>query len=274
VDELAAWIGAAAQAVVGFAALGSLAAAAALALRLLRLRRQRPADAGWAREVAARLTALDGPFEVDGEGHVRGLLGGRASVFARTAQGVGVAVVRLQVPTPDPEPGADGRAGLRLPPTPTGERVAARWVQVWQAGLRPEQAPALAARALSLARAADAQATAPWELYADQHGLNFRPSDARRPCTIRGEVGGVPVHVELTRTREPQVQTVIVAGLPRRGLGPALVDVGGLLQRYQDAELVDDTVRIRIPGLVTDGLAERVADAVALARAFAGGARG
>ena len=146
-------------------------------------------------------------------------------------------------------------------------------------------APALLARALSLAAAAEQQQTAPWALFAGQRGLDFRASRQGESCAIEGEVGGVPVHIHLDGTHKPPVRTVIVAAFPRRSraqvragkpsagaAGSMSLELADLLSRYEDAEVGDDSIRLHLPGMVVDDLDERISEAVALARALASSA--
>lgn len=255
---------------------------ALLAGTLIHLRRQRPQkDPVWAARVCARMSASnDEDFRVDGEGHVRGLLHGRPAVVGLDSQRKTVVILRLTMPVPDPE--APERPSLRGLPSPDGHRVGRQWVQYWRAGVDADEVPQLAAEALGLARAVEAQASAPWALFAGQNGLAFHEGRDNRPCFMQGEFDGVQVRVQLDGLREPPLRTLIVAGRRQRGRVQRILtgtqvltgatDMGALLSRYEDAEIDEDTVKIAIPGMVVDDLGERLRDAVAMARALARGA--
>jgi hypothetical protein len=189
-------------------------------------------------------------------------------------------VVTLHVPLDH----MDGprRPNLRLPRDGSDHRFGARWVQVWTDSAEPSAVPPLLARALTLARAAEEQQTAPWALFAGQRGLAFKASRQGEPCAIEGEFGGVPVHIRLDGAQKPPVKTVIVAAFPRRRFRNAsstggsmetiAIDLPDLLQRYQDAEVEDGTVRLQLDGMVVDNLEQHLNEAILLARAFASSA--
>lgn len=249
-------------------------------VHLLKVRSAR--DLAWSGRVATELGRMgDAPFKIDGEGHVRGLVHGRPTVVALTGDRFAVVIMRLHMPIPDVD--APKRPSLRGLDGPEGHRIGQQWVQVWQARMGAAQIGKLVATALGLAQAAEAQAAAPWALFAGQNGLSFHEGRVNRPCFMQGEVDGVHVRVQLAGLREPPLQTLIVAGRgrPRRsetlGWGGADVlsgasDMGALFSRYADADIDENTVKIKIPGMVTDGLSERLRDAVALSRALGRGA--
>ncbi len=257
-------------------------ATAVLAGMLVHLRRTRPVkDLAWSGDVATRMGAAgDDAFRVDGEGHVRGLLHGRPTVVGRTADRRTVVIMRLTMPLGDPD--APERPSLRQLGGDEGHRFGRQWVQRWSRSATPADVPALAAETMGLARAAEAQAAAPWAMFAGQHGLAFHAGRDDRPCYIQGELHGVPVRVQLDGLREPPLRTLIVAGRRRiqrlqGSFGGAAVlsgvaDMGALLSRYDDAEIDENTVKIAIPGMVVDDLDARLHDAVALARALGRGA--
>jgi len=244
------------------------------------LKRRQAEDRVWAEATAHRLTAMGNLFHTNGNHQVRGTVAGRTAVLARSTDGRIAAVVTLHVPIND----ADGprRPNLRLPRDGSDHRFGRRWVQVWTDDATPAATPPLLARALSLAQAAEEQQTAPWALFAGQQGLAFKASRQGEPCVIEGEFGGVPVHVHLDGVQKPPLRTIIVAAFPRRrrtgppppmgGMESLAVDLPNLLNRYEDAEVEDGTVRLRIDGMVVDDLEQRLNEAILLARAFASSA--
>ena len=252
------------------------------------LKRRRAQDKVWAESTAERLTELGHPFAPTTAGQVRGTISGRTAVLARTHQGTKpgpiAAVVTLHIPLAQPTSTLPSRPNLRQPEDGSTHRFGSRWVQVWADVPGPGAAPALLARAISLAGAAEQQQTAPWAIFAGQRGLDFRASRQGESCAIEGEVGGVPVHIHLDGTHKPPVRTVIVAAFPRRSraqvragrpagaAGSMTLEVADLLSRYEDAEVGDDSIRLHLPGMVVDDLDERISEAVALARALASSA--
>ena len=263
------------------AAFSLMATATILGLAVHRLLRRRQADnRAWAESIAHRLTAMGNLFQVHNSTRVRGTIAGRTAVLAQSADRRTVAVITLHVPLKDAE--GPRRPNLRLPDEPSDHRFGPRWVQVWTRDRSPAAVPSLLARAIALAQAAEVQQTAPWALFAGQRGLAFRASREGEPCMIEGEFGGVPVHVHLDGVQDPPVRTVIVAAFPRLrrkgarnapGSMAALgIDLPDLLNRYEDAEVEDGTVRVEIDGMVVDDLEQRLREAILLARAFASSA--
>jgi hypothetical protein len=258
-----------------------MVAATIFGLAVHRLLRRRQADnRAWAEAIAHRLTAMGNLFQTHNATRVRGTIAGRTAVLAQSADRRTVAVVTLNVPLENAE--GPRRPNLRLPEDPADHRFGPRWVQVWTRDRSPSAVPPLLARALSLAQAAETQQTAPWALFAGQRGLAFRASREGEPCMIEGEFGGVPVHVHLDGVEAPPVRTVIVAAFPRRqrrdakhgsaSMAALGIDLPDLLERYEDAEVEDGTVRVEIDGMVVDDLEERLREAILLARAFASSA--
>ncbi len=241
------------------------------------LRRRKKDEREWAESTAEALSSLGHPFAATSNGQMRGTVAGRTVVLARSIDKRVVAVVSLHLPLEH----TDGkkRPSLRLPSEREGHQFGTRWVQVWAPVAEVAQTPALLARALSVAAAAEEQQAAPWALFAGQRGLDFRGSRHGEPCLIEGTIQGVPVQVHLDGVNKPPMRTVIVAGVPRNLRvtavpGPMSLDLAGLLQKHADAEVSDGTVRLHFPGMLVDQLDERIGDAVALARAFASSARG
>ncbi|MFM2248586.1 MAG: hypothetical protein RL071_4661 [Pseudomonadota bacterium] len=295
---LLAWIGAAQAASAEPAGLSQLAGAliaaaigaatvGTLTVMLLRYadrRRER-----WALDALRALRARGEHAQLDRRHHLRGLLGGRPGIITSTLAGRGVVALSLFVPLPDADP--DLRPTLNLPRAPRGHRVGARMVQLWQDKLRPAAVPALLADGLALARALEEQATAPWASFAARAGLRFRPNRGPDPCALDGEIDGVPVHLHLEGMTEAPLRTVLLATAPRPGaprrapvrLGPGrrpLIAALGAqplspamlarLDRHPEAQVDEDSVQLKLDGMVTDGLSEAVADVVALARLFGG----
>lgn len=248
---------------------------AGLAIVVAVLRRRRHENVRWAGKIAHRLTSLGHPFKATDQGHAKGSIAGRNAVLARAPGPRTVAVVTLHLPLEDttgPE-----RPNLKLPEGGASHRFGPRWVQAWVDDGEVAAAPGLLTHTLSLAQAAERQQTAPWELFAGQQGLDFHESSRTVPCAMRGEVSGVPVQVHLEGVRSPPLRTIITAAFPRArhrapGPVPMLPDVASLLT--EDAEVGEDTVKLAFPGMVVDELEQRIADAVSLARALAGSARG
>jgi hypothetical protein len=251
----------------------------ALVVRYL-VRRRRADDLAWAEATAHRLSSPGNRFQTHNATRVRGSIAGRTAVLARSPSGKNVAVVTLHVPFAHAE--GPRRPNLRLPRDGRDHRFGTRWVQVWTDDGTVASTPALLARALTLAQAAEDQQTAPWALFAGQQGLAFRASRQGEPCVIEGELGGVPVHVHLDGAQKPPLRTVIVAAFPRpiRGRlkpGP-LASMGAglpeLLERYDHAEIEEGMVRLHFDGMVIDDLEKHLNEAIQLARAFASSALG
>ena len=266
--------------IVVTAAIALMVLATVLGLAVHRLLGRRQADdKAWAEATAHRLTAMGNLFHTTRGTRIRGTVAGRTAVLARSPDGRTAAVVTLHMPLDSAE--GPRRPNLRLPRDGSDHRFGSRWVQVWTDDRTPTAAAPLLARAVSLAHAAEEQQTAPWALFAGQQGLAFRASRQGEPCAIEGEFAGVPVHVHLDGTQKPPVRTVIVAAFPRRrrrGLRPTGpmasfgVDLPDLLERYEDAEVEDGTVRLQIDGMVVEDLEQRLKEAILLARAFAASA--
>ncbi len=261
--------GALIAAAIGAATVGTIAV---LLLRFADRRRER-----WALEALRALRARGEHAQVDRRHHLRGLLGGRPGIITSTLTGRGVIALSLFVPQPDADP--ELRPSLNLPPAPRGHRVGGRMVQLWQDQLAPAAVPALL----------EEQATAPWASFAARTGLRFRPNRGPDPCALDGEVEGVPVHLHLEGLTEGPLRTVLLATAPRPGaprraparLGPGrrpLIAALGArplapatlarLNRHPAAQVDEDTVQLKLDGMVTDALDDAVADLVALARLF------
>jgi len=272
------------------AAIGLMVLASVLGIVVHRLlKRRRALDKVWSEATAEKLTGLGHPFSTTPQGQVRGTISGRTAVLARSHHGARpgpiAAVVTLHLPLDQGEAELPARPNLKLPEDGSTHRFGSRWVQVWTDDPGPDAAPALLARALTLAGAAEQQQSAPWALFAGQRGLDFKASRQGESCAIQGEVGGVPVHIHLDGTHKPPVRTVIVAAFPRRGrshvragsptagsAGSMSLELADLLSRYEDAEVGDNSIRLHLPGMVVDDLDERLSEAVALARALASSA--
>ncbi|MBL8616849.1 MAG: hypothetical protein JNM72_14665 [Deltaproteobacteria bacterium] len=271
--------GALIAAAIGAATVGTVTV---LLLRFADRRRER-----WALDALRVLRARGEHAQVDRRHHLRGLLGGRPGIITSTLTGRGVIALSLFVPLPDADP--ELRPSLNLPPAPRGHRVGGRMVQLWQDQLRPAAVPALLAEGLSLAHALEEQATAPWASFAARAGLRFRPNRGPDPCALDGEIDGVPVHVHLEGLSEGPLRTVLLATAPRPGaprrapvrlgqgrrpliaalaarpLSPTML---ARLNRHPAAQVDEDTVQIKLDGMVTDELDAAVTDLVALARLF------